>query len=1548
MRVKFALLLFVYAEISRGEPLETNDQDVLSKNLKIMRQDFNNLVENVEDFLDDFVKQIRDAEKMVENVYINDDDYNWQENSATEKLQINEHKSSTSPSPNKPTNLHSAHKARSKLQSSELSNEIDQIRKKRALPDAPRFDNRVASAPLAANEETFPEAQLLASNQKYRPLSDAPQEDSRAAFPSQIDSNDPLVLGGYQVNANSQTNSQNNPACISQTQEEKQKFEDLKTEVRKLSELVSLLKDQQKMIKELSQSGDNVKDDNSLESSYLYNTLKRWQLNQDAKRFKIQNDSYQSEKELQSRSTQEIDKLKADLKQTEQHVTETQLIVNKEKEKEAFLEMELKRQNREIKFLKALMENVYDKTNAKTDKKTHDSGGFRTSDFEDIDIDSVLGVAHTPKPWPWPKVSPMPSQGEEIASIAAEDDSKLNGLFQKAAHDSDVRNVTSDTPPNSEPVSTATSFEEKLHEFQKKLQKKYQLYASQYERDMLNNKTISALMQLTKTDPDRFQKFEPTNSQEYYSEYEREADKIPQNIAFDYPLASARSSSSRNSQIAKRNNTLSTARASGNSKLDDLEFKLKLIDLLTNADQNINNGNKNSGRSIKDLLQPPKKSDDEETLEAFKKFLNEREKSQKTEGSLSELLKAMNDNPQSKSEDSKIEAELKDLQRAINNLRPKQDTFGGFDLEDGVNGKNDLQTLLSQAISHNGANLDSMSPQASLNIAAGADTLDKNSLAAQQFLSQSMSHSNPDQLTRLENLIKSYASTQNGNQAFISQGISGKPILNVYGPNPLEYSNLNSNLYSFYPTSLYNPNANRYVLPYFSPYSGTISNKYDDISNPYINPAYPTNSENYNFNVPSVFGSYPDSKYQQYLYSQPEYSTSNKYWNPNYMSSPYNAPRPSNINYPNFGYQPATIYPGNSPSSSHYEELFDKSLPHKYANSKENYGNYQNTFREPGRTYQDLNYGSSSYSGPNMGQPFGTKQNPESNKFVVVSDLTQQIENLENVITSLTKRSGYSQTPDDTASIMSLQQRIYDLKVIRSLNEPKYYEPSQNYQINPQTSGAAYSSPVQYNPSQQLYEDKTKLVSYIGPKDVSYSGQNRFKQQPTIPYKSGIVQQAVYSINSPPSGQTPQLVAEPTPSPPQQSSYQPATEQQGNAPYVPKETEAEHRGSNIFSKTFNNEDLMHMDARRGKRHADEQLPVSPKESMYEYVGRTKMQPGEGKERPAGYDLGEDTFTQLANVFKKYIEENMNQPRENEYVGEISEARNHQSKDSVLNKLQQKLDELKLELEFQKSAATSVHNIPNPLGIYHNEPTLSSYEGQYNYPNRYNAINHAPIQTFATGKRNDAFTEVAMKILEKVGDSLPQLISRVFGNIFSDIGNSYGDNYSELQTVLKNLGRIGLVPIVLVKILESAGNIFKELRKNQLFRQFLMPGLVLGLIGGAVLFIMFFFQQDESYGRIEYQQSSYPYKSSQHESSHYNSVTSPGYNTNYRQANANIPIFRPSNERFNSELRNGRTEPINIPPNGLLENERNAYYGNSNLQYSRGYSDYSRSNFYNYR
>lgn len=63
-----------------------------------------------------------------------------------------------------------------------------------------------------------------------------------------------------------------------------------------------------------------------------------------------------------------------------------------------------------------------------------------------------------------------------------------------------------------------------------------------------------------------------------------------------------------------------------------------------------------------------------------------------------------------------------------------------------------------------------------------------------------------------------------------------------------------------------------------------------------------------------------------------------------------------------------------------------------------------------------------------MDQPFGPKQNLENDNSVVISDLSQQIENLEDIIAGLNKKDGYLQTPDDTASIKSLQQRIYDLK----------------------------------------------------------------------------------------------------------------------------------------------------------------------------------------------------------------------------------------------------------------------------------------------------------------------------------------------------------------------------------------------------------------------------------------------------------------------------------------------------------------------------------------
>lgn len=135
-----------------------------------------------------------------------------------------------------------------------------------------------------------------------------------------------------------------------------------------------------------------------------------------------------------------------------------------------------------------------------------------------------------------------------------------------------------------------------------------------------------------------------------------------------------------------------------------------------------------------------------------------------------------------------------------------------------------------------------------------------------------------------------------------------------------------------------------------------------------------------------------------------------------------------------------------------------------------------------------------------------------------------------------------------------------------------------------------------------------------------------------------------------------------------------------------------------------------------------------------------------------------------------------------------------------------------------------------------------------------------LQSINPVRNNDAFSVVVVKIIEKIFASLPEALKKVFGNMITDIGDSYGDYNSPLQNLLRNLGSVGYLPLVLVKILESAGEILKYLKKNQFFRQFLLPAVIFGLLGGAVLFLMFFLQQeDEPYGYIGYQgyDSKYP-------------------------------------------------------------------------------------------
>lgn len=58
--VVIVAVVFLVVKSDAGDLIE-REQDKLERNLKILRKDFNEIIENVEDFAADFLKQIREA-----------------------------------------------------------------------------------------------------------------------------------------------------------------------------------------------------------------------------------------------------------------------------------------------------------------------------------------------------------------------------------------------------------------------------------------------------------------------------------------------------------------------------------------------------------------------------------------------------------------------------------------------------------------------------------------------------------------------------------------------------------------------------------------------------------------------------------------------------------------------------------------------------------------------------------------------------------------------------------------------------------------------------------------------------------------------------------------------------------------------------------------------------------------------------------------------------------------------------------------------------------------------------------------------------------------------------------------------------------------------------------------------------------------------------------------------------------------------------------------------------------------------------------------------
>ncbi|XP_066151675.1 uncharacterized protein [Euwallacea fornicatus] len=1222
---EFAVLfIFCISSLCAKDNSIAKEKHLLDDSLKILRKDFNQLIGNVEDFVGDFVVQIEEASKVAASVYT-DDDYNWQDS----KLTTSKHETTT---------RHSFQSNDQTVPSTVdlISNEIES-RKKRSSQDLHNFEDQKHSIERRVLMPTKP-----------------PPLAYQEFLGSQQESTDTTAEGKICKTATA-------------TNLEQQQFEELKQEVRKLSDLVQLLKDQQLLIKTMDERNLNSKniDGNVAKNHFFPQGLEQFEKHKN--------------EELYSVDDTKLKAIEKSLKTTEENLKTTNELLKTEIEKEKMLEKELKKQSSELKFIKVMMEHIYDSNN---NKKKIDVNDSQKRLFDDVD--SIVGATRMPNFYPlrsYPLYDIGANKGEN------RDSKFVKSLMPRQIFQIDVQNDTFSKPDVETTTIKPATVEEATEDIEKEIEESaFKKYLWKEENEILRDKTINALINITKYDPERFNMFNFKNRT-------------------DVPTTG-------NHFLRRSSGFIPSTRASAKSrKSDDLDLKLKLIDLLTTNEaktiDNVSNNDRQTEEVLKSLLKPQKKSDDEVTLEVLKSLIDRNKQKQKNEDTLRRLMQSLN-KPESKIEDSDIESELKQLQKVINQLKPKDD-LGSFDI--GNDGRQDFQSMLSQIISQN--------PAGSINSGPGIPP--QPSLGTSNILGQ-----NTLILPQNRPQIQSYS------------------YLNALKPN----------LYYPYAADSKTYNGNSYNSYQYNPYQNTPVG-YD-----------------YGYAPPPIYSPISSS----------------------YLPYSYLPSNPLNNYYPN-----SNAYSGKPPQE---------------AASLDYSGNNFFQFSGPNPEY---NYGSKSATQTNLGQSYAPSQTlTDDYKYGVISDLTRQIQNLESTIAGL-RNGDYSQNYEDKTAIASLEQRIYDLKgVINSLNSPQPYAPSLSppYQQSERTlyvtpplpspiEAAPQSSPPVYRPPQQPIPEPSR---------------------PNYAYQPSSV------------------LAQPSSNP-----YQPPKPSDPRPPYQSKEV-----------------------AKDGLRSA------TSKRLKRQIAGAAS----------SGEDVG-GSFNEIANVFKQYI----NEPK-------ITSLRKVDERSSTLDNLQQTLDNLKLQLGSEKSSERSLSNLINPAS--------SAYYVNSLYDSHQTYIPHS--------NTNDMFSEVIVKIVEKIFASLPEALKRVSGNLLSDIGNSYGDYNSPLQNVLRNLGSFGQIPLVLIKILESVGDIIKYLKKNKFFREFLLPGLILGLIGGAILFLIYFLQSDEEpYGYISYHSDNYQ-DFPKYQPNHYVSGP-PNSNTGYD--NYYVKKYKSAND-YSSDYNNDRSSHI-MPVNDFKRN-----------------------------
>ncbi|KAL3274385.1 hypothetical protein HHI36_015783 [Cryptolaemus montrouzieri] len=784
------------------------------------------------------------------------------------------------------------------------------------------------------------------------------------------------------------------------------------------------------------------------------------------------------------------------------------------------------------------------------------------------------------------------------------------------------------------------------------------------------------------------------------------------------------------------------------------------------------------------------KSDDDDLFQLkLLDAVNELRKKKEKEHSAKDFLKKLQSGNLESKSDDDDLTDLLKIQKALKALDSPQSKSDDLDVE------NQLK-LLQREINKLRPNDLGLLPTESK--APGDDPvqfqamLTKLIAANPQFQGTKLPPITPQQLIQLQKKF-------NTRPAFLAPGVpdvnSGSPaaLLNGYGKLGFPYGPYSTSYGPYSSPSKYGP----YGKDDYSPSIGSYGGGYQDYSKTLLYGG--SGSNGYAGN--NGYGSSPG-----YLgggaYSGPTISSS-------YSSlAPYGA---SKVSYtggllPEYqsNFSPAP-YKSNyaKPQEIGYTGNLYSSPPSTYASPNTYSGN--NFFQAP----QPSSYATSppaSYlppktfdaPGPDKLYPnqftYATASSPYTNE--KIDELKTQIYGLQNAINSY-NRPEYTQSPEDRNAIYNLEQQIDELKnIVNTLNgysgDPQGYSPSGAISYEP--NGYNYQNPQTPDAYTRDSEKRTKRSIKTESKPTEDTKETKIRKKRAIEEESPGILDTITSA---------------------------------------------------FSKAFtgysNTEDV----ASRSRRSLEDSTV---------------------EERQASSVLDKLTSA-LTDVLEEDPETTSSKP--NYLPFQIQNYRrnsphqipqpNSVTKHATLHDIRKQIDHLKKQLGHQhpKQDLPDLTNnvqipIANELTPFSTRHALLSEPG-YNYNYGQNGFKQFTSDLTLKPKKIEIFKSIVAKIMDKVLESLPVILQKLFGFAVHEL-TAYGDNYGYGSdyglSIFRNLGIFGYIPIIIIRIVNAISTFVYILQKNKFLKYFLIPAGVVLLVAGSMVFLIWWMQPSDYYVNYE--------------------------------------------------------------------------------------------------